>query len=327
MIPINRIGLRIAILAMLTDGFFAVASQAAERVNSRIYFSSADTNGSNSIYYIQTDTSETHRFIRSSVNGRGEVAIDKAKDTVVFGTYRFGGWKLAIGKVDDKQNVSQIRKLTRTDTYKYQPVLSPDTKWVAYKNYYTSAPPRFLNGNDEIYLLNLDTGTERNLSHNPGPDYYPHWSPDQSHILFSSDRKIDGKWGLDLYRVKPDGTDMGYLAGKPDAQEFGASYSKDGKQLAWLQLKNSKLDLVMANADGSSVVNLTEHLPTRAFKGDVDNLDYGYTTSWSPDGHAIAFIGHWEKDRELYLFDLSTQQLDNATNNNVDEFYVNWLPQ
>src|SRR5437762_3299122 len=57
-------------------------------------------------------------------------------------------------------------------------------------------------GNEEIYVTLPDGSGVTNLSHSPGQDADPKWSPDGSRILFYSDRSGN----KDLFVMNADGT-------------------------------------------------------------------------------------------------------------------------
>lgn len=296
---------------------------------STLFYSSRVDSNANSIYTMSPSDFEPKLFMRYTVSNRGEEAVDFSprSNKLVFGTYRYGGWKLAVADYQGGKPaaVSNIKKLTQSDTYKYQPKLSPDGKLVVYRNYYTKSAPRFSGGDYEIYLYDLERKTDINLTKSVGPDVTPVWSPDQKQILFSSDRKINGIENYDLYTIDMDTLQQRPLVMNEKASDVGASYSNDGGSIAFLRLEHAKLALYIANADGSEVKNLTDGLVENAkFRGHEDLIHYGYNTVWSPDNNKIAFIGHWEKDREVYLYDLTEGTLTNLTNNRFDEYYVNW---
>ena len=60
------------------------------------------------------------------------------------------------------------------------PRVSPDDTRIAYQSGRT--------GDTEIWLLDVRTGEERQLTHSPGPDTRPDWSPDGKQIVFRSAR-------------------------------------------------------------------------------------------------------------------------------------------
>jgi Tol biopolymer transport system component len=64
--------------------------------------------------------------------------------------------------------------------YSAVPEISPDGRKIAFV--------AFVNGNEEIYTMNMDGTEKKNLTRNPARDTYPSWSPDSKKIAFISDR-------------------------------------------------------------------------------------------------------------------------------------------
>ncbi|UCG16462.1 MAG: PD40 domain-containing protein, partial [Phycisphaerales bacterium] len=58
-----------------------------------------------------------------------------------------------------------------------------------------------------IYVINADGTGQTRLTHSPGPDDNPTWSPDGEYIAFRSSRT--GEW--DIYIMKADGTEVTQL--------------------------------------------------------------------------------------------------------------------
>jgi Tol biopolymer transport system component len=81
-------------------------------------------------------------------------------------------------------------------------------------------------GDNEIYLL-TKTRIEK-LTDNSWNDEYPVWSPDGNAIAFTSDR--EGTY--DIFKMKPDGTDIVQLTSSP-AQEKEPSWYPDGTAVAY----------------------------------------------------------------------------------------------
>ncbi len=59
------------------------------------------------------------------------------------------------------------------------------------KDGYTMLISAVKNGNTDIYLLNLASGTNINLTNDNADDFYPHFTEDEKKIVFSSNRKTD----------------------------------------------------------------------------------------------------------------------------------------
>jgi len=152
-------------------------------------------------------------------------------------------------------------------------------------------------GNAEIYSMNSDGSDQINLTQHPAADYHPVWSPNGKHILFSSDR--DGIF--DLYLMDPDGTNIRKVFAS-SKYRWEPAWSPDGKRIAYAQGDPGKaklqfgmrfvpyadLTLCLATVNGDSVEKLTD----------------GFTPSWSPDGHKIAFVVGGRKGTPLGIFDL-----------------------
>ncbi|MGE5236409.1 MAG: hypothetical protein ACM3O7_08685 [Acidobacteriota bacterium] len=99
------------------------------------------------------------------------------------------------------------------------PAYSPDGTLIAFHAYQ--------NGRGDIYLLNLDTGEVRNLTNDDAFDSAPTFTPDGTHVVYSS----QGGEYAKLFEVT--------LANPADRQQLtfgdgddeGAAFSRDGKRL------------------------------------------------------------------------------------------------
>ncbi len=69
----------------------------------------------------------------------------------------------------------------------WEPALSPDGTTLAYES--TSEAGL------ELYVMDLETGAERQITNNEDPDWSPMWSPDGERIVFSSSREKN----VDIY--------------------------------------------------------------------------------------------------------------------------------
>jgi len=120
-----------------------------------------------------------------------------------------------VGLVDTNGGLTTLTGLRgATDT----PVWSPDGRKIAYVSNRA--------GNYEIYVRDLQTGTEVNVTNSTASDRSPAWSPDSSQIAFDSDRYGRGN----IYLVGADGSNLRVLYGST-ATDTRPSWSPDGSKI------------------------------------------------------------------------------------------------
>ena len=148
----------------------------------------------------------------------------------------------------------------------FDPAWSPDGTAIAFASVN-------LHGNQDIYVLDLRTGSIRRITHGPSLDGTPAWSPDGSMIAYArGDDGRDGLWVVDLAdrRSRLVTASMGGAdpAWSPDGQMITFSGSAtDG----------AGTDLWLVRPDGTGLRDLA----------DVATGDRA--PSWSPEGTRIVF--------------------------------------
>jgi TolB protein len=75
--------------------------------------------------------------------------------------------------------------------------------------------------NYDVFVLDLATGEQRNLTNHPKFDIEPAWSPDGQWIIFASNREDPN---FDLYVMRPDGSDVQRLLNDPDSKDSYPSW-------------------------------------------------------------------------------------------------------
>lgn len=155
------------------------------------------------------------------------------------------------------------------------PAWSPDGRRFAFSSTHE--------GNQEIYLADVDGSHLVRLTQSPGLDTHPCWSPDGRTIAFATDR-----WGgLELASVQVDGSGLKRLTTSPGLDDYPA-YSPDGSHLAFVSNRDGQYEIYLAEADGSHPVNLSRH-PRR------DTYP-----SWTPDGQGVTFVSDRDGGADLY---------------------------
>ena len=177
----------------------------------------------------------------------------------------------------------------------YSPAISPDGKWLAF------ASNRLQNA--ELYLMDINTRTLRQLTHTDELDeYMPVFSPDGKSLAFVTERT---RGGMMLPPVQASGSDPSSAAiylmdidgrnQRPLIDVEGAHrapvFSPDGQRIAFESRaptqengstpgsvdNNDTLEIYIVQTDGTHKIRLTHN--------DVDD---GHPT-WAPDGKRIAF--------------------------------------
>lgn len=216
---------------------------------------------------------------------------------------------------------SDLRQLTFGPGDKTQPRWSPDGRRLAFVAH--GGQDRF--GNDlglDIWVINADGTGLRNLTHHPGNDTDPAWSPDGRNLAFTSDRvnqsrlvfymptdcleapEEDACWQVEPTRLS--------CTSEFCAVESSPTWSPEGNRLAVTASIN--------NAPGRIYLRTLE--PGDPVRLDpADRLIGAESLDWSPDGAFLAFTWNIAAGRrEIYVVEvdqrpLSPVQLTNSLGN------------
>ncbi len=173
----------------------------------------------------------------------------------------------------------QITRLTNNNRHENNPAISFDGKKVAF------------NGGDEgnqltweIYILDLSTGEENQLTDNNVIDAHPDWSPDGSRIVFGSFRDPQGNPSgtADIYVMSNDGSALTQLTDSP-FEDNDPEWSPDGTMIVFKSTRNTQQggreEIYIMSSNGANPQRLTI---TSGWHSDHD-------PSWSPNSDHILF--------------------------------------
>jgi TolB protein len=160
----------------------------------------------------------------------------------------------------------------------------------------------------EIYTCKPDGGDLKRLTNNKYYDAEVSLSPDGQWMLFT--RQIDGK--LDLWKMRPDGSNQQQITFTPDWQEGGSFYFNNETIIcrAWEMkdqaVRGMPMSIFTMNSDGTNRVRVTN--------------DSG--TNWapfpSPDGDHFVFVKVVPPHNyEIFLMSLSTGKQTRLTYNDA----------
>jgi TolB protein len=161
------------------------------------------------------------------------------------------------------------------------PAWSPDGRTIVFVSW--------RDGNGEVYAMDADGSSPRNLTKHPAKDVQPAWSPDGRSIAFVSIRSPSHCTGpgrcwpdreSDIYVMNADGSRKRNLT-RDRASDDLPTWSPDGRRIAFLHGRGrGRGQLYVVNADGSGLRNLGRLAGPALF---------GSHPVWSPDGRTIYF--------------------------------------
>jgi len=171
-----------------------------------------------------------------------------------------GGARIAMVNADGTRDRNAVIAVGPEDR---DPSWAPDGRRLAF----TSTR----DGNEEVYVLDTDSGAQTRLTFGAARDHDPAWSPDGSRLAFASDR--DGN--SELYLMPSGGGFQSRLTFNT-AVDRQPAWSSTGR-IAFASDRGGDMDLYAMDDDGGGVLRLTH---TRGL--DVD-------PSWAPAGDRLAY--------------------------------------
>lgn len=267
-----------------------------------------------SIYGISPDNLRTERVIPFS-NGMGEYnpALSPNRTTILFNTYRYGGWKLATYDLKSKE----VNRVTSASNYFTNGVYSPDgTRMVYEKNIGRSTHICMAdcNGQNEVVLTSDKESWENRI---------PIWTPDGKAILYYSERnKVN-----DIFKLDIESGIQVNLTDNQEGNDFAPSISPDGKQIAFFSDRNGYLDLYLMDSDGNQQTLLTERLQNKnnSYNYYKDSNTYWvFKSAWSPDGKHLVFSNVTGDNIDLFTIERTGANIKNITNSPQSEYTPSW---
>ena len=160
----------------------------------------------------------------------------------------------------------------------------------------------FIDGFDNLCLMNADGTNQQRLTTTQATDFYPSLSGDGQTIVFSSRR--DNNFEIYALNIADalqgvDGTQPRRLT-QNLGSNFGPALSPDGTRIVFASVQPEGQHIWLMNSDGTNPIQLTNR------GGDVD-------PEWSPDGTQIAFASNRSGTTELYLMNADGSNVRQVT--------------
>jgi Tol biopolymer transport system component len=286
---------------------------------------------------------ETGLWRLTSGSGNNTEAIwspDGSK--IVYTSDRFGNWTIHIMNVDSRKEI----QLTSPDSISGRPDWSPDGDKIAFWSYRNNESQIFTinaDGTDEqkltsspllkseplwnpdgnmmlfgqldkyweIWVMDLETGKQWQVSIGEHNHWAPYWMPDGKEILYySSDgfilRTVDikGEYSRDLT--------FAFVDSLP--ADLYPRVSPDHTKILFNSLRSPNWGLWLMDIDGKNQIRLT-------YDGAGDR-----TPSWSPDGEKIIYCSYRSGNPNIWIMNSDGSHQTLLTKNSLNDLSPTWNP-
>ena len=211
----------------------------------------------------------------------------------------------------------------------------------------------------DIYIIDIRSGEQHQVTFVPSIDLHPSWAPDGSKIAFAS----DSEGVFNLYTIDANGQNRTRMTNStgddvqpdwsPDGSKiaFASDQASAVHQIYWLDVKTghqqklTQSDLYTGyprwSPDGtrvafhSAVVDKTppvfrEILQVRAdgngLKSLITDGEYNNNPTFSPNGKQIAFTSLRNDNVDIYIFDVDSLQVHRLTRDLSFDYQPSWSP-
>ncbi len=265
---------------------------------------------------------------------------------MLFSTNRDGGNpQVYLATGSQGQTLTRLTYSAGTDAYA---AWSPDGRQIVFTSN--------RDGNNEIYIMDVNGSNLVNLTKNPASDQYPSWSPDGQSIVFSTNR--DGN--DEIYVMAANGSQLTNLTNNPASDTmpyYGilGSYFDRKPMISFVSNRNGNNDIFIMTAEGGNIVNLTNSpandfgpvisgnsliafTSNRSGNNDIFIMNGDGTNavnltnnpandsfpSYSPDNNWIAYSTDRDGNAEVYIMATNGQSNYNFTRNPAQDFLPAW---
>ena len=223
---------------------------------------------------------------------------------MLFSTNRDGGNPQIYDATGSQgQTLTRLTYSAGTDAYA---AWSPDGRQIAFTSN--------RDGNNEIYVMNVNGSSLVNLTNNPASDQHPSWSSDGQSIVFSTNR--DGN--DEIYVMAANGSQVKNLTNNPASDTmpcygFLGSYLDQKSVISFVSTRNGNNDIFVMTADGSNVVNLTNN-PSNDFAPAIST------------NNIIAFTSNRSGNNDIFIMNGDGTNAVNLTNHSANDSFPSFSP-
>jgi tricorn protease len=198
----------------------------------------------------------------------------------------------------------EARRLTAHAGDESSPKFSPDGKWIAFTGEY--------DGNADVYIIATVGGEPKRLTYHPGADNVLGWAPDGGKVLFRSNRHSFSRFSQ-FFTVPVNG---GVEEQLPIPEGSLASYSPDGRQLAYTPISNAFNVWKRYRGGRTSPVWLLDLRTNAHVEIPHKNASDTYPI-WL--GDAVYFLSDRAEVMNLFAYDTRSKQVKQVASNGTTD--------
>lgn len=222
-------------------------------------------------------------------SGQGEYNPTLSPDgrTLLFNTYRYGGWKLATTKLGS----GEVVRWTPGGDYYTCAAFSPDGAQVAYEWSRRTGTEIVVRPFASVEAVSWTAAWKQ------GDERSPSWAPDGTRLVFAS-----GRTGLQQLYLQEGAQGEATCLSDGSGNDFAPAVSPDGKYVAFHSDRDGHADLFLLTLEGRALRPLSV-----ALRGDDTRYTFSardawpLRAAWSPDGTEIAFLAARGEQYDLFV--------------------------
>ena len=250
----------------------------------------------NAIYTMNIDGSNEHQIVTDKYNNASPVFSPDGKK-VLFESWRKDTNQDSKINSQDRRNIYVVnidgkneKEIGSPDFQNYAPIFSPDSKKVLFESWRKdSNQDGKIDSSDNrgIYIVNLETEKEQQVTNEDFPNYSALFSPDSEKIAF--------------------------LSIHTDSNKDEKLTTNDNKGIYIFYLKNSKVAELIDNRTDNSI---------SAFSPDSKNIAFfSRQKDTNKDGEINS-----SDNRGIYLIDINSKKLQKIVNDDYDNEFLSFSP-
>ncbi|MGD9486848.1 MAG: hypothetical protein AB7W47_02390 [Calditrichaceae bacterium] len=234
-------------------------------------------------------------------------------DKVVYQSDQNGNWDIFEYDIAS----TNITQLTNSPAHEENPVISPDGKEIIYTS--TVEDHRDVDYNQklrDIFVKDLDTGRERNLTTNGSNDWRPRYSSDGKLIVFVSERNDLRnvpfyEFHGDIFLMESDGKFQRALTKN--------SQNNGGACLAYGSTEENGVIYFDSNRSGAYEIYKTDMKGAKTSQITFNANSNDVSPDVSPRGDKITFFSDRDGNYEIYLMNNDGSAVQRLTSNVSDD--------